>query len=39
MNALAWMAVGLGCAATFDDLRRREVAITLGAWLALMGRG
>ncbi|MGD0870949.1 MAG: A24 family peptidase [Bryobacteraceae bacterium] len=26
MNALAWMAVALGCAATFDDLRRRQVA-------------
>lgn len=33
MNTLAWMAVGLGCAATFDDLRRREVA----NWINLAG--
>ena len=33
MSALAWMAVGLGCAATFDDLRRRQVA----NWINLAG--
>jgi prepilin peptidase CpaA len=33
MNALAWVAVALGCAATFDDLRRRQVA----NWINLAG--
>ena len=33
MNALAWVAVSLGCAATFDDLRRRQVA----NWINLAG--
>src|ERR1039458_5348967 len=39
MSGLGWMAVSLGCAATFDDLRRRQVAncITLAGVGAGLG--
>jgi prepilin peptidase CpaA len=33
MNGLAWAAILLGCAATFDDLRRRQIA----NWITLAG--
>ena len=33
MSPLVWIAVLLGCAATFDDLRRRAIA----NWINLAG--
>ena len=33
MSAMAWIAVALGCAATFDDLRRRQVS----NWISVAG--